>query len=375
MSKRDYYEVLGVERGADEKEIKKAYRRMAMKCHPDRNPGDSEAEAKFKELSEAYEVLADGQKRAAYDQFGHAGVDGQSGFGGGHGGGHGSFSDIFGDVFGDIFGGSGGGGRRSSVQRGSDLKYNLEMSLEEAVRGIEKTIKVPTLVNCEVCDGSGAKKGTQPQTCSTCGGVGQVRMQQGFFAVQQTCPTCGGNGRIIKDPCNACYGRGVKEETRTLNVKIPAGVDTGDRIRLSGEGEAGRNGGPSGDLYVEVRVKKHAIFEREGANLYCEMPISIAEAALGGELEVPTLEGRVKLKIPAETQTGRLFRLRGKGVTPVRGGGIGDLLCRVVVETPVNLNQRQKELLRELQDGLEGTKHSPKSKGWFDGVNKFFEEM
>lgn len=375
MSKRDYYEVLGVERGADEKEIKKAYRRMAMKFHPDRNPGDAEAEAKFKELSEAYEVLADGQKRAAYDQFGHAGVDGQSGFGGGHGGGHGSFSDIFGDVFGDIFGGGGGGGRRSSVQRGSDLKYNMEMSLEEAVRGIEKTIKVPTLVNCDVCDGSGAKKGTQPQTCSTCGGVGQVRMQQGFFAVQQTCPTCGGNGRIIKDPCHSCYGRGVKEETKTLNVKIPAGVDTGDRIRLTGEGEAGRNGGPAGDLYVEVRVKKHAIFEREGANLYCEMPISIAEAALGGELEVPTLEGRVKLKIPAETQTGRLFRLRGKGVTPVRGGGIGDLLCRVVVETPVNLNQRQKELLRELQDSLEGTKHSPKSKGWFDGVKKFFEEM
>lgn len=374
MSKRDYYEVLGVERGADEKEIKKAYRRMAMKYHPDRNPGDSEAEARFKELSEAYEVLADGQKRAAYDQFGHAGVDGQSGFGGGHGGGHGSFSDIFGDVFGDIFGG-GGGGRRSSVQRGSDLKYNLEMSLEEAVRGIEKTIKVPTLVNCDVCDGSGAKKGTQPQTCSTCGGVGQVRMQQGFFAVQQTCPTCGGNGRIIKDPCNACYGRGVKEETKTLNVKIPAGVDTGDRIRLTGEGEAGRNGGPAGDLYVEVRVKKHAIFEREGANLYCEMPISIAEAALGGELEVPTLEGRVKLKIPAETQTGRLFRLRGKGVTPVRGGGVGDLLCRVVVETPVNLSHKQKEMLREFQDSLEGTRHSPKSKGWFDGVKKFFEEM
>ncbi|MHA7879882.1 MAG: molecular chaperone DnaJ [Saccharospirillum sp.] len=373
MSKRDYYEVLGVERGADEKDIKKAYRRMAMKYHPDRNPGDAEAEAKFKELSEAYEVLADGQKRAAYDQFGHAGVDGQSGFGGGQGAGHGSFSDIFGDVFGDIFGG--GGGRRSSVQRGSDLKYNLEMSLEEAVRGIEKTIKVPTLVACDVCDGSGAKKGTQPQTCSTCGGVGQVRMQQGFFAVQQTCPTCNGKGRIIKDPCNSCYGRGVKEETKTLNVKIPAGVDTGDRIRLTGEGEAGRNGGPAGDLYVEVRVKQHAIFERDGANLYCEVPISIAEAALGGELEVPTLEGRVKLKIPAETQTGRLFRLRGKGVTPVRGGGIGDLLCRVVVETPVNLNQKQKELLRELQESLEGKKHSPKSKGWFDGVKKFFEEM
>ncbi|WP_394168819.1 molecular chaperone DnaJ [Saccharospirillum alexandrii] len=374
MSKRDYYDVLGVERGADEKDIKKAYRRMAMKYHPDRNPDDKDAETKFKELSEAYEVLADSQKRAAYDQFGHAGVDGQSGFGGGQGGGHGSFSDIFGDVFGDIFGGGGGRGR-SSVQRGSDLKYNLEMSLEDAVRGTEKTIKVPTLVACEICDGSGAKKGTKPTTCTTCGGIGQVRMQQGFFAVQQTCPTCSGTGHMITDPCNSCYGRGVKEETKTLNVKIPAGVDTGDRIRLSGKGEAGRNGGPAGDLYVEVHVKKHAIFERDGANLHCEVPISFAEAALGGELEVPTLEGRVKLKIPAETQTGRLFRLRGKGVTPVRGGGIGDLLCRVVVETPVNLTSKQKELLRELQDGMGSNKHSPRSNGWFDGVKKFFEEL
>lgn len=373
MSKRDYYEVLGVDRSADEKDIKKAYRRMAMKYHPDRNPGDQEAEAKFKELSEAYDVLADPQKRAAYDQFGHAGVDGQSGFGGGQGAGHGSFSDIFGDVFGDIFGG--GGGRRSGVQRGSDLKYNLELTLEEAVRGTEKSIKVPTLVNCEVCDGSGAKKGTQPVTCSTCGGIGQVRMQQGFFAVQQTCPTCSGTGKIIKDPCNSCYGRGVKEETKTLSVKIPPGVDTGDRIRLSGEGEAGRNGGPPGDLYVEAHVKKHPIFEREDSNLYCEVPIGFAEAALGGEMEVPTLDGRVKLKIPPETQTGRLFRLRGKGVKPVRGGGIGDLLCRVVVETPVNLNSEQKELFRELQVSLEGKKHSPKSKGWFDSVKKFFEEI
>jgi molecular chaperone DnaJ len=371
MSKRDYYDVLGVERGADEKDIKKAYRRMAMKYHPDRNPDDKDADTKFKELSEAYEVLADSQKRAAYDQFGHAGVDGQSG--GGQAGGHGSFSDIFGDVFGDIFGGGGGRGR-SSVQRGSDLKYNMEMSLEDAVRGTEKTISVPTLVGCEVCDGSGAKKGTRPTTCTTCGGIGQVRMQQGFFAVQQTCPTCSGSGNMISDPCNSCYGRGVKEETKTLNVKIPAGVDTGDRIRLSGKGEAGRNGGPAGDLYVEVHVKSHAIFERDGANLHCEVPISFAEAALGGELEVPTLEGRVKLKVPAETQTGRLFRLRGKGVTPVRGGGIGDLLCRVVVETPVHLTQKQKDLFKELQEGM-GNKHSPRSKGWFDGVKKFFEEL
>lgn len=374
MSKRDLYEVLGVSNGADEKEIKKAYRRLAMKYHPDRNPDDKEAEAKFKELSDAYEVLSDSQKRQAYDQFGHAGVDGQGGFGGG-GAGAGSFSDIFGDVFGDIFGGGGGGRGRSSVQRGSDLKYNLELTLEEAVRGIEKTIRVPTLVNCDTCDGSGAKKGSSPITCSTCGGIGQVRMQQGFFAVQQTCPACSGAGKIIKDPCGSCYGRGVKEETKTLSVKVPPGVDTGDRIRLSGEGEAGRNGGPAGDLYVEVHVKKHAIFERDGANLHCEVPISIAEAALGGELEVPTLNGRVKLKIPTETQTGRLFRLRGKGVKPVRGHAVGDLLCRVVVETPVNLTARQKELLEELQESLEGKKHSPKSKGWFDGVKKFFGEI
>ena len=374
MSKRDLYEVLGVTKGADDKEIKKAYRRMAMKYHPDRNPDDKAAEAKFKELSEAYEVLSDAQKRQAYDQFGHAGIDGQSGFGGA-GAGAGSFSDIFGDVFGDIFGGAGGSRGRSSVQRGSDLKYNLELSLEEAVRGIDKKIRVPTLVHCDACDGTGAKKGTSPVTCSTCGGSGQVRMQQGFFAVQQTCPTCSGTGKIIKDPCTSCYGRGVKEETKTLNVKIPPGVDTGDRIRLTGEGEAGRNGGPSGDLYVEVHVKRHDIFERDGANLYCEVPISITEAALGGELEVPTLEGRVKLKIPPETQTGKLFRLRGKGVKPVRGHAIGDLMCRVVVETPVNLTARQKELLEELQGSLAGKKHSPKSKGWFDGVKKFFGEI
>lgn len=375
MSKRDYYEVLGVAKGSDAKEIKKAYRRAAMKVHPDRNPGDAEAEAKFKELSEAYEVLSDDQKRGAYDQYGHAGLDGQGGFGG-QGGGSGNFSDIFGDVFGDIFGGGGGGGRgQSSVQRGSDLKYNLELTLEDAVRGVEKNIRVPTLVNCKVCDGSGAKKGTSPVTCNTCGGNGQVRMQQGFFAVQQTCPTCSGAGKIIKDPCNSCYGRGVKEETKTLNVKIPPGVDTGDRIRLSGEGEAGRNSGPAGDLYVEMHVKPHKIFERDGANLHCEVPISMTEAALGGDLEVPTLDGRVKLKIPAETQTGKLFRLRNKGVKPVRGHAVGDLLCRVVVETPVNLTAKQKDLLVQLQASLEGKKNSPKSKGWFDGVKNFFDEL
>ncbi|WP_428242480.1 molecular chaperone DnaJ [Gynuella sp.] len=373
MSKRDYYEVLGVAKGTDPKEIKKAYRKLAMKFHPDRNPGDAEAEHKFKEISEAYEVLADDQKRAAYDQFGHAGVDGQGGFGG-QSGGHGSFSDIFGDVFGDIFGNA-AGGRRSHVQRGSDLRYDLELSLEEAVRGIDKRLQVPTLVSCKSCDGSGAKKGSGTTSCTTCGGVGQVRMQQGFFSVQQTCPTCSGSGKVIKDPCQVCHGRGAVRETKTLNVKIPAGVDTGDRIRLSGEGEAGLHGGPAGDLYVQVHVKEHSIFVRDGANLHCEVPISFADAALGGELEVPTLDGRVKLKIPPETQTGKLFRLRGKGVKPIRSTVMGDLICKVVVETPVKLNESQKELLRKFQESMEGKSHSPRTKTWFDGVKKFFEEM
>lgn len=379
MSKQDYYEILDVARDASDRDIKKAYRRLAMKYHPDRNPGDKEAEEKFKELSEAYEVLSDAQKRAAYDQFGHAGVDGQAGgFGGGGAGFEGNFSDIFGDVFGDIFGGGGGGGRRrSSVQRGADLRYNLDLTLEEAVRGCEKTLKVPTLVVCDQCDGSGAKPGTSARTCSTCGGVGQVRMQQGFFSVQQTCPTCHGEGKVISDPCTKCHGHGRVEETKTLQVKIPAGVDTGDRIRLSGEGEAGTHGGPAGDLYVQVNVLEHPIFERDGKHLYCEVPISFVDAALGGELDVPTLDGRVKLKIPAETQTGKLFRLRGKGIAPVRGGPTGDLMVKVTVETPVNLNSRQKELLREFQEATEGgnRKHSPKKHGFFDSVKKFFEDM
>lgn len=372
MSKRDYYEVLEVDRNASDRDIKKAFRRMAMKYHPDRNPDDAEAEEKFKEVNEAYEVLSDAQKKAAYDQYGHAGVDpngmGGAGFGNAEG-----FSDIFGDVFGDIFG---GGGRRSSVQRGADLRYTMDLSLEEAVRGIEKTIKVPTLVPCETCDGSGAKAGTSAKTCGTCGGVGQVRMQQGFFSVQQTCPTCRGEGKVISDPCGSCRGQGRVERTKTLSVKIPAGVDTGDRIRLSGEGEAGSHGGPAGDLYVQVNVREHAIFERDGRHLYCEVPISFVDAALGGELEVPTLDGRVKLKIPAETQTGKLFRLRGKGIAPVRGGGAGDLMVRVVVETPVNLTSRQKELLREFQQTTdEGhKKHSPKKHSFFDSVKRFFED-
>ena len=377
MSKRDYYEVLGVSRDASDRDVKKAYRRLAMKYHPDRNPDDKVAEEKFKEANEAYEVLSDAQKKAAYDQYGHAGVDPNMGGGGGFGGGAGGFSDIFGDVFGDIFGGQGGGGRRSRVQRGADLRYNLELDLEEAVRGVEKQIRIPTLVACETCDGSGAKPGTSPKTCGTCGGVGQVRMQQGFFSVQQTCPACHGEGSTVTDPCTDCRGRGRTEQTKTLSVKIPAGVDTGDRIRLAGEGEAGSHGGPAGDLFVQVAVRQHPIFERDGRNLYCDVPVSFVDAALGGEIEVPTLDGRVKLKVPAESQTDKMFRLRGRGVPPVRGGAPGDLICKIVVETPVNLNSRQKDLLREFQSTLDEKyeKHSPKKTSFFDGVKKFFEDI
>jgi molecular chaperone DnaJ len=382
MSKRDYYEALGLQKNASEADIKKAYRRMAMKYHPDRNPDDKDADAKFKEAKEAYEVLSDAQKRAAYDQFGHAGVDPSAGgFGGGAGfggGGGASFSDIFGDVFGDIFGGGRGGpGGGPRVQRGADLRYNLELSLEEAVKGTSAKIRVPTYVACEACGGSGAKKGSSPKTCSTCQGVGQVRMQQGFFSVQQTCPACHGKGTVIDDPCDSCHGHGRIQEFKTLSVKVPPGVDTGDRIRLGGEGEAGENGGPPGDLYVQVHVKDHPIFQRDDANLYCEVPIPITSAALGGELEVPTLEGKVKLKIPAGTQTGKMFRMRGKGVKPVRGGTEGDLICRVIVETPVNLTDRQKELLREFETSIEGggSTHSPHASSWLDGVKSFFKDM
>lgn len=375
MSKRDYYEVLGVPKGADDKEIKKAYRRIAMKYHPDRNSDDPKADDKFKEATEAYEVLMSAEKRAAYDQYGHAGVDPQMGAGGAGFGGANNFSDIFGDVFGDIFG---GGGRRSQgPQRGSDLRYTLEVSLEDAVRGKTVQIKVPTLVSCKPCKGSGARKGTSATTCATCAGAGQVRMQQGFFQVQQTCPKCGGSGKTINDPCPSCLGRGMDEETKTLSVKVPPGVDTGDRIRLSGEGEAGPNGGPSGDLFVQIAVKQHPLFERDGKNLYCEVPITFVDAALGGELEIPTLDGRVKLKIPDGTQTGKLFRLRGKGVKPVRGGSVGDLLCRAVVETPVNLTRRQRELMEELKStmGEGGSSQSPRQTSWFEGVKNFFEDM
>lgn len=374
MSKRDYYEVLGVDKSAGERDIKKAYKKLAMKYHPDRTQGDKALEEKFKEIQEAYEVLTDSQKRAAYDQYGHAGVDpnrGGAGFGGGA-----DFGDIFGDVFGDIFGG-GRGGRQSRARQGADLRYNLELSLEEAVRGKDVEIRVPTLVECDSCHGSGAKKGTSPTTCPTCHGNGQVQMRQGFFAVQQTCPTCSGRGKIISDPCNACHGHGRKEKTKTLSVKIPAGVDTGDRIRLTGEGEAGENGAPAGDLYVQVHVREHDIFQRDGNNLYCEVPLSFTTAALGGELQVPTLDGKVKLKVSPETQTGRMFRLRGKGVKSVRSGVTGDLMCKVVVETPVNLSAKQKELLQELDDSMGGdsAKHRPKEKGFFDGVKKFFDDL
>lgn len=375
MAKRDYYETLGISKSADEREIKKAYKRLAMKYHPDRNQ-EKDADRKFKEVKEAYEILSDAQKRAAYDQHGHAAFE-QGGMGGGagdFGGDSSDFGDIFGDVFGDIF----GGGRRQRSARGADLRYNMELTLEEAVRGVTKEIRIPVLETCGSCHGNGAKSGTKPQVCSTCHGAGQVQIRQGFFAVQQTCPACHGRGSIIKDACHTCRGHGRVEKTKMLSVKIPAGVDTDDRIRLTGEGEVGENGAPAGDLYVQVQVKKHPIFYREENNLHCEVPINFAMAALGGEIAVPTLDGRVNLKIPPETQTGKQFRMRGKGVKSVRGGIQGDLLCRVVVETPVRLNDKQKSLLRELENsfgGVAGEQNSPRSKRFFEGVKKFFDDL
>lgn len=376
MAKRDYYEILGVARNASEAELKKAYRRLAMKYHPDRNPDDAVAEEHFKEAKDAYEILSEPRKRAAYDQFGHAGVDASAGAGGGFGN-EADLGDIFGGVFRDIFGGRRGGGGTHQAYRGADLRYTLELTLEEAVFGTNAKIRIPTLMTCDTCDGSGAKKGSKPVSCATCNGVGQVRMQQGFFSIQQTCPTCQGRGVTIPDPCPKCRGSGRVEEQKTLSVKVPAGVDTGDRIRLSGEGEAGENGGPPGDLYVQIRVKPHPIFDREEDTLSCRVPISFTTAALGGELEVPTLDGRVNLKIPAETQTGKVFRVRGKGVKPVRGGPTGDLLCQVMVETPVNLTKTQRELLERFAETLEegGKHHAPQERGWLDGVKKFFEDM
>ena len=374
MAKRDYYKVLDVARDASEADIKKAYRRLAMKLHPDRNPGDKSAEEQFKEVKEAYEVLTDAGKRAAYDQFGHEGLDAQRGAGGGPGFNPGeAFGDIFGDVFGDIFGGGRRGGR-SQVFRGADLRYELELDLNQAVFGASVEIDVPKLSECETCHGTGAAKGSNPIQCETCHGSGQVRVTQGFFQLQQTCPRCRGTGKIIKNPCDTCLGQGRVRRTKKLAVKIPPGVDNGDRIRLSGEGEAGRNGGPAGDLYVEVHVRPHDIFEREGEHLSCEVPVSFVTAALGGTVIVPTLDGQVSLKIPAETQSGRVFRLRDKGVKPMRGGSRGDLFCKVMVETPVKLSSEQKELLRKFESSLKADegRHTPREEGFFEGVKRFF---
>lgn len=372
MSKRDYYEVLGVSRTASEDELKKAYRRLAMKHHPDRNTsGDKASEEAFKEAKEAYEVLADSNKRRTYDQHGHAAFE--HGMGGSGGAGGADFGDIFGDIFGNIFGGRGG----QTQRRGSDLRYVMELDLQEAVFGIEKQIDVPTLLDCTVCKGSGSADG-KLDTCATCRGQGRVRLQQGIFSLQQACPTCGGRGKVITNPCAACHGEGRSEDVKTLAVKIPAGVDNGDRIRLAGEGEAGPTGSPAGDLYVEVQVREHAIFQRDGNDLYCEIPVRLAQAALGDEIRVPTLNGEAEIKIPLETQTGKLFRLRGKGVKSVRSHGTGDLLCRVVVETPVNLTAEQRRLLEAFDatfEGEQGTRNSPRTSTFLDGVKAFWNRV
>ena len=374
MSKQCYYETLSVQRNCSDAELKKSYRRLAMKYHPDRNPGDKEAEHKFKEVKEAYEILSDAQKRAAYDQFGHAGVDGSGGAGfGGGGAGFGGF----GDIFEDIFGGRSAQGGANAAYRGSDMQYNLELTLEEAVFGTTVDIRIPVKKTCKTCDGSGAKEGSQPETCGTCHGQGQVRIQQGFFSVQQTCPHCQGAGTTISDPCTSCNGEGRVEENKTLEVKIPEGVDTGDRIRLSGEGEAGINGGPAGDLYVQMHLKDHPLFTRDGNNLHCVMPVRFSHVALGGTIKVPTLTGEVNLKIPPETQTGKVFRLRGKGVKSVRSSTVGDLLCKIEVETPINLTAKQKKLLEQFEAALAkgGQKHSPQQHGWGDKARTFFDNV
>jgi len=371
MAKRDFYDILGVNRDASDEEIKKAYRKLAMKHHPDRNPDNPKSEGQFKEAKEAYEILSDAQQRAAYDQYGHAGVDPQSGMGGG---GPGGFSDSFGGIFDEIFGGARGGGGRSNIYRGADLRYNLEITLEQAAFGTETKIRIPTMEVCTACQGSGAKAGTQPKTCPTCQGSGQVRLQQGFFSIQQTCPKCHGTGRFVAEPCAPCQGAGRVKQHKTLAVKIPAGVDEGDRIRLSGEGEHGVNGGPSGDLYVQIHLKAHPVFQREQSDLHCEMPISFTTAALGGEIDIPTLDGAAKVRIPAETQSGKVFRLRGKGIKSVRSHTHGDLMCHVVVETPVHLTDRQQELLRELEESSQenSERHNPRAKSWMDRVRNFF---
>ena len=383
MAKRDYYEVLGVAKNASEDDIKKAYRKLAMKYHPDRNQGDGAkaAEEKFKEAKEAYEMLTDAGKRAAYDQYGHAGVDPNMGGAGGFRGGpegFGGFAEAFGDIFGDIFGGgAGGAGRRGGQQvyRGSDLSYAMEITLEEAARGKETQIRIPSWEGCETCKGSGAKPGTSAKSCGACNGSGTVHMRQGFFSIQQTCPHCHGSGKIIPDPCTACNGQGKVKKSKTLEVKIPAGINEGMRIRSAGNGEPGVNGGPAGDLYIEIRIKQHEIFERDGDDLHCTMPVGMTTAALGGTIEVPTLGGKAEIELPEGTQHGKTFRLRGKGIKGVRSSYPGDLYCHISVETPVKLTEYQRKLLKDLDKSFRdaGDRHSPNAKSWTDRVKDLFK--
>lgn len=375
MSNQDYYQLLGVAKGASDSDIKKAYRKLAMQYHPDRNPDNKEAEEKFKEVQKAYDILSDPEKRARYDQFGHAGVDPNMGGGGGFGGFGGAGGFDFGDIFSQMFGGAAGGGGRQQNFQGADLRYDIEITLEEAAAGAKKKITIPTHEECDLCHGSGAKPGTSATTCSTCGGSGVVHVRQAIFQLQQTCPTCHGTGKQIKDPCVKCHGAGLVKTRKTLEVNIPAGIDDEQRIRLAGEGEPGTHGAPSGDLYVVVHIRRHDIFERDGMDLHCELPISFTTAALGGEVEVPTLDGRVKLNIPKETQTGRRMRVKGKGMKSLRSSATGDLYCHIVVETPVNLTDRQKELLEEFEKISTGMERSqtPRQKSFFDKVRDIFD--
>ena len=374
MSKQDFYQTLGIAKNSTDAEIKKAYRRLAMKHHPDRNPGNKTSEQKFKEGKEAYEVLSDPQKRSTYDQFGHAGMNTQSGMGGGFNPGD-SFNDIFGDMFGDIFGSR--RGQRSNIQRGSDLRYNLTLDLEQAVFGDTIKIKIPSLTTCSPCKGSGAKTGTSRATCQKCDGRGNVRVQQGFFTLQQTCPACRGTGQTIPFPCADCNGSGRVQKNRTISIKIPSGVDNDDRIRLSNEGEAGINGGPAGDLYVDVAVREHSIFTREGSNLFCNVPTSYSTAVLGGVVKVPTIDGVVNLTIPSETQSGKIFRLKGKGITSYRDTRIGDLYCKLQIETPVNLNSKQESLLKQFEESINSSSknHRPHKSSWKKSVKQFFDRL
>ena len=377
MAKRDFYEVLGVPKNASDDEIKKAYRKLAMKWHPDRNQGDASAESKFKEVKEAYEMLSDAEKRGAYDQYGNAGVDPNMRGGAGGPGGPGGFGDAFGDIFGDIFGGGrrgGGGGGGRQVFRGNDLSYAMDITLEEAAAGKESQIRIPSWDSCTPCDGTGAKPGTQAKTCTTCHGAGQVQMRQGFFSVQQTCPHCHGKGKIIADPCNTCHGQGQTKTNKTLEIKIPAGIDDGMRIRSTGNGEPGQNGGPPGDLFIEIRLRKHDIFERDGDDLHCQVPVNMTSAALGGEIDLPTLAGKATIEIPEGTQNGKTFRLRGKGIKGVRSSIAGDLYCHIVTETPVKLTEHQRKLLKELDESFKKNrdKHSPNGGGWFEKAKAFF---